>query len=395
MSKETADKVKREQVVPTTKRVTAEAALPPEVLETAFMQAVRQIEQAGLKFHAEIHHKNGLDRKLYHDLDHPTTLEKRARLTAKALELTPEQYGIVRMAIAFHDTVIAYEQATPGVVTATIKRKRGALPEDAPDGKGDEGNEARSAQLLEIEMRHASPPFTVEQIKIAMLAIHATYVVPEFNKDFTSYDREGKLAEQNTELAALINELKGQHITTGSLFSQVHLERTLEKRASGQSEKVAREVIITALVDLGAAGCAHPEEFFKEGDEEFWELYGNLRNKNIMSRLQTGTEKNDVQDRKKVVMELTKWLDGQPGFAVFQALRFEKIIYLLKQQNDITKKEEQALRDQFNQFTHNIRTARDRAGRLKSEYNTQLARGEKEAFTFLIDSMHYTLEETT
>ena len=182
-----------------------------------------------------------------------------------------------------------------------------------------------------------------------------------------------------------MDELKIQGITKGPLFFQPHLERPLE-----EGQKVPKEVLIVALSDLGAAGSAEKEVFFKEGDDEMRELYANLRRPDVMRRLTEGDEDADHADRQKVASAFFGWLDGQPGFAAWQALRFEKILYLLKLTESITPDEEQGLRAQFNHFTENIRSTRDRAKELRSGFQEiQSAQGEKAAFMYLAKNLHY------
>lgn len=120
------------------------------------------------------------------------------------------------------------------------------------------------------------------------------------------------------------------------------------------------------------------------------ELYANLRRPETLHRLAEGNEETDRADREKISGAFINWLQSQPGFAIWQALRFEKIIHLLRQLNELNNEEEAGLRAQFSHYIENIRSARDRADTLKTQTERiKSTAGEKEAFLFLARNMGY------
>lgn len=359
----------------------------------SFEKAAKEIKDGGYILHEQEHDRGGRDPKIYHTSEHPRTLERRAEQMAEVLRLSPKQRAVVRMAIAWHDTVIEYDSADPNDLLATVRRHRGAREGDQPNGV--EGNEAKSAALLEHKMRETNElakqeVFTEEQIHIARWAIEATYPDVNFGPDskgaaFEEYPYYEASIAQNPSLAALFNELKIAGIIRGPLFFQPHLEHLLEA-----GHAVPREVLTVALIDLGAAGMAEKEVFFQEGDSEMRELYANLLIPDTMRRLVEGEEEADQIDREKTVSVFLGWLESQPGFAAWQFLRFEKILYLLRQMEALTPEEEEGLRAPFDHFADNVRATRDRAGELKRKFEeVKSASGERVAFRYLAENLHY------
>ncbi len=378
---------------PNKKQKIKEAMIPTKGREIIFEDASREIKLSGYRFHEQIHDREGRDPKTYHTSEHPRTLEQRAGEMAEILNLSPDQGAVTKIAIAWHDTVMEYDKADPNNLLAMIRRHRGAREGDKPSGT--KGNESRSARLMEEEMRKANEQaekkiFTEEQIHTAIWAIDATYpditLGPDFKGiPFKEYPYYEVAIQQNPTLGKLFDELKDQGIVKGPLFFQPHLERPLEN-----GQPVPREVFITALADLGAAGLAEKKEFFKEGDDEMRELYANLQRPEVMRRLTEGDEDADRIDRERVMTALMDWLDSQPSFAAWQSLRFEKIVHLLKQQNGMSQEEEQGLRGLFSHYEDNIRATRDRAKELKAQVKQiKSTAGEKEAFLYLARNMHY------
>ncbi len=364
-----------------------------ETVEPSFEKASEGIVDCGYNFHEQEHDGEGRDPKVYHTSEHPRTMEQRAERMADVFHLKPKQRAVMKMAIAWHDTVIDYDKANPNNLLAMVRRHRGAREGDKPYGA--EGNEGRSARHLEQEMRQANERagkeiFTGEQIETAGWAVDGTYpdadLGPDFKgatfKDYPYYD---EAIRQNPALGDALNNLEKQGIIKGPLFFQPHLEQPLE---AGQT--VPREVLIVGLSDLGAAGSADNETFFKEGDDEMIELYANLRRPEVMYRLIDGNDEADRNDREKVSAAYLGWLDSQPGFAAWQALRFEKLIHLLKRQNGLATEEERGLRAEFNRFIDNIRSASERAKELRSGFDAvRSSQGEKAAFSYLAGKLHY------
>ena len=361
--------------------------------EVNFENAVNGIKDRGYQFHAREHDREGRHPKIFHTSEHPHTLEGRKEQMADVLHLSLKQRAVAGMTIAWHDTVIEYDEADPNNLLAMIRRHRGAREGDAPFGR--EGNEGKSARLVEDEMRRANKEagieiFTEEDIRAAVLGVDATYPDANLGKDFkgAQFDEYPYFAialEQNPYLGKLFAELKEGGLVKGPLFSQPHLEKPLE-----DGIPVPKEVLVVALADLGAAGFSSTEEFFNEGNDEMRELYGNLRRPEVLSRMGSGESDADRADREKAMGAFVGWLNSQAGFAAWQALRFEKIVHLLKQQNAITKEEGAGLRGQFSHYGDNIRAALERARNLKAQVEEIKSRtGEKEAFQYLAEAMGY------
>lgn len=280
-----------------------------------FLKRAESIRDQGYALHKQEHDADGRDPKIYHISEHPLTVDKRARKMAEILRFSPEQCAVVEMAVAWHDTVIEYDDSDPNDLLAMIRRHRRAREGDTLVNT--QGNEKESARLLAEEMRKANKQaseeiFTEEQIEIAVWAIHATYPMDNRNAIFKAYPYYSYAVEQNLVLKELLCSLEEQGTTEGLLFFQPHFEKPLEKK-----HVVPREVLIVALADLGAAGCASKEEFFKEGDDEMRELYGNLRRSEFLSILVNGETEKDKEDREKVSNAFFLWLESQIGFVVW------------------------------------------------------------------------------
>jgi len=356
--------------------------------EEMFEKACEEVISQGYLVHKKNHDEDGEDPKIYHTSEHPKTLAQRASQISETLRLSNDQRKIIEMAIAWHDVVIEYEKADPDDLLSMVLRHRGARKGDMP--KGADGNEGKSAQLLKQQMQEANKLakkeiFTKEQIDTAVWTIEATYPDMSFGQNFEEYPYYQQSVAQNPNIDAIINELKTHGITGGALLYQPHMENALE---SGQI--VPKEVITVALSDLGGFGTAEEEELFEEGDGEMLELYANLTEPDTLHRLLNGDDEQDKIDREKVATAFFKWLEGQPMFTVWQALRFEKIIYLLKQLNELTTEEEEKLRTQFSHFEKNVRATLERYEKLKKEFEKiKTTVGEKEAFVYLSKNLHY------
>jgi hypothetical protein len=386
---------------------TAEAVIPPEppsiperqkeVKEAAFKSAAEELTQKGLRYMVRLHDEKTPRPETLHVRKHPEGMLEWATPLMEILHLTPEERGLTAMGIAWHDTVIEFDHADPEKILAMIERHRGAREGDQP--KESKGNEAESARLLIYEMRRVNERlravgkekiFSEEDMRIAEWEIAATYpdvdMGPDFKgASFAEYSYYEIALEQNPALKELFAELKEQGVTKGPFFFQPHLEKPLE-----EGEGVPRGVLITALADLRAAGSASAEKFFKEGDDEMRELYENLRQPDVMRRLRGGDEDRDRDDREKVMQAFVKWLESQAGFAAWQALRFEKIMYLLKRHDRISREEEEGMRSQSSHYIDNIRATLARAKELKARVEDIKAdAGEREAFLYLARSLHY------
>jgi hypothetical protein len=364
-----------------------------EVAELSFGEASKQITEEGYTYHSSIHDEGGEDPKIFHTSEHPKSMERRADQMAEIFGLTNEQKDIIEMAIAWHDTVIEYDSPDSENLLGMIRRHRGAREGDISHGIN--GNEGQSAKLLKDKMISINEfsrqeIFTQEQINTAGWCVEATYPDVKMGTDFQglefkTYPQYQEIVTNNSDMGNLVDEFEDLGIKKGALFSQPHLEQSLE-----QGEIVPKEVLIVALSDLGASGLEDSQVFFKEGDDEMRELYSNLQKPEIQTRLYTGDEEQDIQDREKVAGALLKWVENQPSFAIWQALRFEKIVGLMKQNNQITDEQEQALRKQFSHFEDNIRGSYQRAQSLRQEFeNIKVQEGEKQAFVNLAKNLHF------
>ena len=346
------------------------------------LEIAKIITRTGLDLHDHNHGENSADPKDYHGSEHPETLVSHAKMMADIFKCSLEELSLAEMMFAYHDTVINYKKPNPNDLLDRVVRNRGALEGDN-QGVGVSGNEAQSAELLKEKMRDAKV-FTPEEIETGVFGIHTTYTDVNFGAVFKDYAYYDVAKKQNPELGSLIEKLGREDIEKGLLLSQPHLEKALEEK-----KKVSPAVLVVALMDFGAAGFAGSEEFFQGGDAEMRELYYNIKQPEAMSRLTTGEGETDASDRARVAKAFLAWVDVQPSFAVWQALRFEKIIYLLKQNNGINAEQEKGLREFFGNYSANINAALSRAKSLRAEYDKSAREDEKKAFISLTHSMHY------
>lgn len=337
--------------------------------------------------------------RVYHTQEHPDALFERAGPLFEALGATKKQKIIARLAIAWHDVIISITPADPNDVTAMIKRHRGAEKGDDPAGA--EGNEAKSAEDMEAEMRRINAEaigrgeeaiFSEEDIQTGVLAVKATYPAVDFGKDFKGaafkeYDFYQQAVERNPKIGEIVAGLESQGVAKGPLFFQPHLEEPLER-----GEKIPPEVLVMVLDDLGNSGISSVEGFGVEGDMEFRELRPNIAGN--MERLLTGDEAADESDREKSAVVMLEWLQSQTGFVTFQMLRIEKIFALLYENGQIDDEKEASLRSVLSQFENNINGALARAKSAEDEYKRiKETEGSKEAFRYLAAELHYELEE--
>lgn len=332
------------------------------------------------------------DKRIYHTIEHPNTLQARAEKVAQVLGVSERGKKLSKIAIAWHDTIIHVDPADPENIVATIKRHRGAREGDQPSGA--KGNEAESALVLEQAMRRANgegvPVFTEKDIKTAVLAVEATYPGVDFGKDFQGarfkeYPWLGQIVEKNPHVGAIIEQLEADGIDRGGLFYQPHLEGPLER-----GEKIAPEILVMVLDDLGGAGMATLEEFALEGDKEFQELYTNITNPENLQRMAHGEGEKDENDREKAVGAMLNWFKSQTSFVAWQMLRIEKILCLLQQNGQIDDEKVEKLRLLFGRFKENITGSRARAQNTARQYEEIKAKeGNGAAFAHVARVMHY------
>ena len=293
---------------------------------TEFNRACNSIVEKGHQFHKSHHDVDGLDSKPYHNIAHIYTVEDRARTLSPIFQLTTDQQAEMLMAIAWHDSVINYDLPTSNNIVAMVSRHSGATAQDTPFGL--KGNEAESFKLLKTEMLEEATVFSKENFETVESIISATYSKADLGLDFkgavfTEYPYYETAVSQNSELAEAIEFLKAKGIDRGLHIYQPHFEKMLEEG------EIQQQVLIAALSDLGDVGTAEKEMFFKNGDAEMRELYYNINKPDTLHRLASGEKGQDKEDRTQVVDAFMDWQKTEVGFAVWQALRFEKTIYLL------------------------------------------------------------------
>lgn len=363
-----------------------------------FEQACSMLIKEGDALMVKNHGREG-DEKVYHTLEnHINPMQGRAKEIADMLEVTDEQRRLIAVAISWHDTVIEYDAPPEDNITGMVKRHRGAR--DGEDGgtgpsMGSKGNEAVSAKYLRDAMERINHDtgktiFTKTQIDIAGWAIDATFPKSEFGSDFkgvefTKDPLYEEIAGRNPAVARTIAYLQENGITKGPHFSQPHLEDPLLK----EGKEIPLEVFTVAFADLGTAGSAKtPEEFFVEGDNEVKESYHNLRKPENIRRLSNNDEAQDKEDRAKASQALMGWLSSQAGFATWQMIRFEKVLYGMTKNGQMSAEREQHARELLGNHEANIRSSVDRAARIRSEYNRILSeQDDKTAFAYVAQEM--------
>lgn len=377
-----------------------EAVQEDKKLPENFEQACDLLSKEGDTLMAKNHGREG-DEKVYHTLEnHISPMQGRAQEIGNMLGLTLEQKKLIAVAISWHDTVIEYDAPKEDNITGMISRHRGARDSESEmsQGKpsmGSEGNEALSARLMLEAMERVNQEtgktiFTQENMHIAKWAIDATFPKSDFGPDFRGVEFVNdslyeEIAARNPAVARSVAYLQEQGITKGPHFSQPHLEDPLLQ----EGKEIPLEVFTVAFADLGTAGSAkNPEEFFVEGDNEGKESYHNLRKPENIKRLLGGDEAKDIEDRAKASQALLGWLSSQAGFAMWQMIRFEKVIYGMAKTGQMTPEKEQQARELLGNHEANIKACVDRVARAKAEYNKTLTEeGDKAAFASIAQEM--------
>jgi len=371
--------------------VDAEAAFEAKERNIEFIQAAEEVISAGDALMAK-NHDSGPKQKEFHTSGHPRTLKYRAEVTAQIFELSNRRMLLSKIIINYHDTIInfnpaaEYDPTKPETMVSMIMRHRGAREGDKPNGEN--GNEALSAKAMVEEMRKkldqdGNPIFTEEEIATAVLAVDATYPDVELGKDFQGAEFKkdpyyAELTKKNPDLGKFIDSLEERGITKGIKFTQPHLENLLEN-----GKCVPEEVLAMAMSDLGGCGIMRPEEFFEEGNSEFRELYSNIRKHLAMLT----TDKSKDKERAIAVKAMQGWMNSQARFATWQMIRFEKIVYLLRENGQIKEEDEKDLRDYFSQYTSNINASLDRVERVNKILGEE--RDEMMGFVYMAEQMGY------
>ncbi len=361
--------------------------LPDEGWENiSYEEAADRLIGAFYRFMDE---KSRTEGRIYHTREfHIEKLQKRAQRLADIFKLLPQQRKSLEMDTAVHDTIMKkYPMQNPSNIAERARRMRGARVGDKPAGL--EGNEARSAWLLadakrEVNQRAGREVFDEENIETGTFAVDVT--CPGFEPAaFKSYPFYEHVALNNPRIREVVEMLEKLGITQGPLFSQPHLEEALQV-----GEKIPREVLIMALIDLGGAGYEDEKGFFEEGDHENWELLDKVFLPENITRLFQGTQDADAADRAKVAEAGKDWLRSQVPFVVLQWMRFEKIIYLLEENDQLSREEERLLRQEFPFYEKNVWATHSRAKGLVKKYDTEKEKGgEQAAFMALVKSMHF------
>lgn len=358
-----------------------------------FEQAADMLIQKGDAIMRQNHGLQG-DEKVYHTLEnHIDPFQKRAKEIADALGLNQEQQKLISIIISWHDTVIDYDKPDPENIVGMVRRHRGAREGDNKamgEKGGTNGNEARSAKDMVQAMKETGQ-CTQDQIDTAQFGVDVTYpdvaLGPDFQgAAFTQDPLYEQIVASNPRIAEMVAFLNEQGITKGPHFFQPHLENELRNQ-----KKIPEEVLVVALGDLGAAGCSrNPEQFFVEGDNEAKESYHNIRQPENLERLLTGDGEKDQEDRKKASGALFGWLHSQSGFAMWQMIRFEKILYWLRENGQFDHAKEQQLRSVVQYYEADIKASVERDLRIKAEYDSRISKqGDKAAFDYLAQEMNY------
>ncbi len=391
-----------------------------------FEQAALALIQEGDEMMREHNDSGNEHQKVYHIVEHPQGMRKYARPMMDILELSAEERGITDSAIAWHDEIIDVDLPDPRAVVGMIARHRGAREGDRP--KGDKGNEARSRNDMTEAMKRVNENagwdiFSEDHMRIVRQAIDATYPEVDFGSDPRGAEFEKdilyeRIRERDPAVGDMIDWLNARGITQGPHFFQPHLEgplyqeaaennaeikekleelvATLEKKKintrsyTQEGERMEKEAVIVALTDLGAAGLENPAGFSRWGDMEFRELFHNLRKSETMQRLLTGEEKADKDDRQKASMSMLNWWGSQTGFAMWQMMRFYKIMYLTAESGRIAPEQKEKMKNLFSHYEENIKDAYERSERAKDEYDRiKEQEGERQAFAYLAKEMKY------
>ncbi len=335
--------------------------LTDNVVVNAEMQKDVEKEKIGeqlVKMGDQLMEKNNpKEQKPYHNIEHPMELYNRAEKMANIFGLSEERKLMTKIIISYHDAIIdtvAPPDYMPGVsapqvLTAMVTRKRGAMEGDFSAGVN--GNEARSAELCADAMIK-SGVYNKKDIDTAKLGIQVTYPGVEGGPDWRGvlFDNEqdkeyyDNAIKNQKGFGEMVERLKQKGIVKGIKFFQPHLENALQK-----GEKVPEEVLIMAMSDLGGSGIISAEQFEKEGNAEGREVKSNIVNnmKNLLS------QEGWVSERENVVRDIQSWFDAQVTFPVIQAIRFEKIVSLLKKNGQLDSGREAGLREMFSHFTEN------------------------------------------
>lgn len=363
-----------------------------------FEQAANMLIKEGDALMAKNHGPEG-DQKVYHTLENHSgaPMQGRAKEIGDILGLTPRQQKRVAVGISWHDTMIGYKAPPEDNIVGMISRNRGARDSEN-EGKpsmGSQGNEALSAKLMLEAMERMNKEagetiFTQEDMEITKWEVDATFPKSDFGPDFKGVEFVNdpyyeEIAARNPAVARMVTYLQEHGITKGPHFSQPHLEDPLLK----EGREIPLEVFTVAFADLGAAGSVkNPEEFFTEGDNEGKETYHNLRKPENIKRLLDGNEAKDTEDRAKASQALMGWLSSQAGFAMWQMIRFEKVMNAMVKNGQMTSEREQKARELLGKHEVNIKASVDRVARVKAEYNRILnEENDKAAFAYVAQEM--------
>lgn len=355
---------------------------PSREIESELIEAIKRVSDEGLRIFLANHGPESPEPKEFHGLGHLERMGRRVEKLAEVFRLPLNSREALKMMINWHDAIINFTPTDPNKLLAMISRHRGARKGDLPNGAA--GNEGESANGQDKRLTDERI-FTSQDRKKFRWAVETTFPEIDFGKNFTDCPFLEQILKRKSSLRDLLRELKVLGIEKGARFSQPHLESYLEKDMD-----VPCEVLIIGLTDLGAAGMDDEKTFFLEGDAEMRELYGNIRKPKVLSRLINGDEIADQTDRQAVACAFLKWLNDQAGFAMWQYLRFEKIMFLLNQDKKISRKEEREMRSLFNHYEPNIRASIERAKRIKIDFEKLTSeKGEKEAFRYLAKELGY------
>jgi len=312
----------------------------------------------------EAHGPHGEVPKTFHTIEsHVLPMMVQALCLAPILDVPLE---LLLTVIAWHDAVILFDlPADSRNPLGMIRRHRGARSGDQP--KGVAGNEAVSAQQMTAAMCKMGG-YSHEDMTRSCLAAEVTYPGVDLGPDFkgAAFESEplyGALVQQNPVIAELVSLLKKHNIDRGPHFFQPHLEEPLKR-----GEQVDPLALAMGLLDLGTCGLASPESgaFTREGNAEYRELHPNVPAH--LERLLLGKTAQDREDRARVEQDLLAWWLSQPGFALWQLIRFERIMGWVGRNRQCNQDQIAQLRHLFRYYRDNVQLGLASALALQSSY---------------------------
>ncbi len=263
--------------------------------------------------------------------------------------LLNEQDELAREAAAWgHDSVIEYVDAITGGQAGERVRRRGFLAADMNDKSREmgPGNEQASAQKI-IDFIHQVDPnnaiYKEQAIEGIKEAVAATFPAFAFEK----LPVEKILQMDNRVRAYLDGEGKGLRIY------QPHVK-----------EDGGVAALSLALGDLSSMGWLPVEDSIKMGDGEYREVKDK-----IGYLLKQGIPNIPDEEKKKIIIDMEKWMDGQVSFFAWRKVETEHLIenHQFKTSKDNQERIKRMFRERgvYKRFDEVITAAINRAEKYK------------------------------